>query len=354
MQILTENDKKAYKKFLENNERCNFQQSLEWGKVKQAWTNEVVLSKNEKGEIVGAISVLIRKIPIFGNLMYVSRGPICDAHNKEVLKDLTDGLKELAKKYKAFTLKWEPDIKSSDLEFRKIAEDLGFKIKDDAKDFSEGIQPRYVFRLDLKGKTEDQVLAEMHQKTRYNIRLATKKGVIIKEGTREDLKDFHRIMEVTGKRDDFMIRPLSYFEKMYDELAPKHLKLMMAYTPEGEPISGIIDIIYGNKIWYLYGASSNEHRNLMPNYLLQWNMIKYSIEQKKDMYDFRGVVGVVDESHPQYGLYRFKQGFNAEFTEFIGELYINYKPFTNKMFKISEKLYKKLAGIKTKIKERGK
>ena len=194
----------------------------------------------------------------------------------------------------------------------------------------------------------------MHQKTRYNIRLATKKGVIIKEGTREDLKDFHRIMEVTGKRDDFMIRPLSYFEKMYDELAPEHLKLMMAYTPEGEPISGIIDIIYGNKIWYLYGASSNEHRNLMPNYLLQWNMIKYSIEQKKDMYDFRGVVGVVDESHPQYGLYRFKQGFNAEFTEFIGELYINYKPFTNKMFKISEKLYKKFAGIKTKIKERGK
>ncbi len=82
--------------------------------------------KRKKGEIVGAISVLIRKIPIFGNLMYVSRGPICDAHNKEVLKDLTDGLKELAKKYKAFTLKWEPDIKSSDLEFRKNSR--GFRL----------------------------------------------------------------------------------------------------------------------------------------------------------------------------------------------------------------------------------
>ena len=73
MQILTENDKKAYKEFLENNERCNFQQSIEWGKVKQAWKNEIVLSKNENNEIVGAISVLIRKIPIFGNFMYVSR-----------------------------------------------------------------------------------------------------------------------------------------------------------------------------------------------------------------------------------------------------------------------------------------
>lgn len=354
MQILTENDKKAYKEFLENNERCNFQQSIEWGKVKQAWKNEIVLSKDNEGKIVGAVSVLIRKMPIFGNFMYISRGPICNIHDKAVLQDLTEGLKLLAKKYKAFTLKWEPDIKSDDLEFRKIATELGFKIKDDAKDFSEGIQPRYVFRLNLKDKTENEIFAEFHQKTRYNIRLATKKGVVIREGKREDLKDFHKIMEITGKRDDFMIRPLSYFEKMYDELAPEHFKLMMAYTSDGEPISGIIDIIYGNKIWYLYGASSNAHRNLMPNYLLQWDMIKYSIEHKKDMYDFRGVVGIVDESHPQYGLYRFKKGFNAEFTEFIGELYINYKPITYKMYKISEKIYKKIAGFKNKLKERGK
>lgn len=354
MQILTENDKKAYKEFLENNERCNFQQSIEWGKVKQAWKNEIVLSKDNEGKIVGAVSVLIRKMPIFGNFMYISRGPICNIHDKAVLQDLTEGLKLLAKKYKAFTLKWEPDIKSDDLEFRKIATELGFKIKDDAKDFSEGIQPRYVFRLNLKDKTEDEIFAEFHQKTRYNIRLATKKGVVIREGKREDLKDFHKIMEITGKRDDFMIRPLSYFEIMYDELAPEHFKLMMAYTSDGEPISGIIDIIYGNKIWYLYGASSNAHRNLMPNYLLQWDMIKYSIEHKKDMYDFRGVVGIVDESHPQYGLYRFKKGFNAEFTEFIGELYINYKPITYKMYKISEKIYKKIAGFKNKLKERGK
>ena len=351
MQILTEKDKKAYEEFLTNNERCNFQQSLEWGEVKQAWKNEVILSKDKNGKIVGAISVLIRKMPIFGNFMYISRGPICDIYDENVLKDLIKGLNKLAKEYKAFALKWEPDIKSSDKEFRKIAENLGFKIKDDAKDFSEGIQPRYVFRLDLKNKTEDEVFAEFHQKTRYNIRLAIKKGVVIKEGTRADLKDFHKIMEVTGKRDNFMIRPLSYFEKMYDKLFPNHLKLMMAYY-EDKPIAGIIDIIYGNKVWYLYGASSNKHRNLMPNYLLQWEMIKYSIEQKKDIYDFRGVVGIVDETHPQYGLYRFKKGFNAEFTEFIGELYINYKPITYKMYKITEKLYRKMAGVKNKIKGR--
>ena len=258
-------------------------------------------------------------------------------------------MKELATKYKAFTLKWEPDIKSDDKEFRKIVEKLGFRIKDDGKDFGDGIQPRYVFRLNIKDKTEEEIFSDFHQKTRYNIRLATKKGVVIKEGKKEDLKDFHKIMEITGKRDDFMIRPLEYFEKMYDILEPNHMKLMMAYY-EDKPISGIIDIIYGNKIWYLYGASSNEHRNLMPNYLLQWEGIKYALSQGKDIYDFRGVSGVLDETHPQYGLYRFKKGFNAEFTEFIGEIYFDFKPFVYKTYKISEKIFKKARGFIRRLK----
>jgi len=349
MILLSKGEEKEYKEFLEAHDRCNFQQALEWGNVKTSWKNEVVLAKGEAGNIIGAISVLIRKIPIFGNFMYVSRGPICDIHDEKVLKELSDGLKELAKQYKAFTLRMEPDIKSSDEEFKNIIKELGFKINDKGKNFSDGIQPRYVFRLDLKGKTEDQIFAEFHQKTRYNVRLATKKGVEIREGTKEDLKDFHKIMVVTGKRDNFMIRPLSYFEQMYDCLAPKHLKVMMAYY-NGQPISGIIDIIYGNKIWYLYGASSNDHRNLMPNYLLQWEMIKYAIEHGKDMYDFRGVTGIVDEKDPHYGLYRFKKGFNAEFTEFVGEVYINLKPVRYRLYKMSERIYKNLAEIKTKTK----
>lgn len=113
---------------------------------------------------------------------------------------------------------------------------------------------------------------------------------------------------------------------------------------------GIFDIDYGNKVWYLYGASSNEHRNLMPNYLLQWEGIKYAISKGKDVYDFRGVSGVLDESHPQYGLYRFKKGFNAEFTEFIGEIYLDFKPLVYKLYKISEKTFKKARGIVRRLK----
>lgn len=350
MRFVTDEDsKKKYKEFLESHERCNFQQSLEWAEVKKPnWIPEVILAEDEDKNIIGALCVWIRKIPIFGNIMYASRGPVCEIHDVAVMKQITEGAKQLAKKYHAIVLRIEPDIESEDQVFRDLAINLGYQIKDDAKDFMDEIQPRYVFRLDIKDKTEEQVMAGFHQKWRYNIRLATKKGVVVKEGTREDLKEFHKIMVETGARDGFIIRPLSYFEKMYDNLAPNHMKLLMAYY-EDKPISGVIPIFYGNKTWYLYGASSNEHRNLMPNYLLQWEMIKMAIARKDDVYDFRGVSGIVDETHPQYGLYRFKKGFGGKFTEFIGEIYIPYRPFTYKLYRFSEKAFRNIRQWKMKL-----
>ena len=348
MRILqNKKDEEEYSDFLEKHERCNFQQSLEWAKVKQSWKREVILAEDTNGKINGSLMVLVRKIPFFGNIMYSARGPVCDIHNIEVLRQITEGAKELAKKYNAIVLRIEPDIKSNDTDFRNIMLELGYSIKDDAKNFRDEIQPRYVFRLDTKNKTEDEIFKNFHQKTRYNVRLATKKGVTVKEGTREDLKDFHKIMVTTGIRDGFITRPLEYFEKMYDCLGPEHMKILMAYY-DGKPISGVIPIMYGNKSWYLYGASSNEHRNLMPNYLLQWEMIKIAISRKSDIYDLRGVPGIADDSN---GLYRFKKGFGAEYTEFIGEVYIPFKPLTYKAYKFSEKMFRSLRALKLKFKK---
>lgn len=350
MRFVTDEDsKKKYKEFLEGHERCNFQQSLEWAEIKKPnWQPEVILAEDEDKNIIGSLCVWIRKMPIFGNILYSSRGPVCDIHDIAVMKQLTDGARELAKKYHAIALRIEPDIESNDQTFRDIVTNLGYKIKDDAKDFKDEIQPRFVFRLDIKDKTEEEIMAGFHQKWRYNIRLASKKGVVVKEGTREDLKDFHKIMLETGKRDGFITRPLEYFEKMYDQMAPNHMKLLMAYY-EDKPISGVIPIFYGNKTWYLYGASSNENRNLMPNYLLQWKMIQMAIERKDDIYDFRGVSGVVDENHPQYGLYRFKKGFGAKFTEFIGEIYIPFQPIQYHLYKFSEKAFRTIRQMKRNL-----
>ena len=106
MKLVDESNLEKYNEFLKKHDRCNFQQSIEWGKVKApAWKNEIVLAEDKDGNIIGSISVLIRKIPIFGNLMYSSRGPVCDIHNKEVLEQLTNGLKELAKKIQCICFK---------------------------------------------------------------------------------------------------------------------------------------------------------------------------------------------------------------------------------------------------------
>ena len=343
--------KEELKNFLQNNPKTNFMQSPEWTKVKTEWKNEFIIVKDENGNIKGTMSILLRKTPIFGRyIMYAPRGFVCDVHDKETLKKLTEKATEIAKKYKAFIFRLDPDVLQSDEEFKNIIKELGYKTKKNIKDINQVIQPKYVFRLDVKNKTEEELLKSFESKTRYNIRLATKKGVTTRVGTRDDLKIFYDIMKTTGSRDDFFIRPLSYFQKIYDSMGPEHVRLIIAEY-ENEPIAAVLPILYGNKVWYLYGGSSNKHRNLMPNYLLQWEMIKWALENKCDWYDFRGVSGFKSENDPQYGVYKFKKGFNPVFMEFIDEMYIVYNPFINAIFNFTKGVYDKLNSIKSKFKK---
>ena len=120
------------------------------------------------------------------------------------------------------------------------------------------------------------------------------------------LSDFCRIMNETGERDRFIVRNEKYFKSMLDSLG-ESARLYMAFF-EGKPIAGTIAIHFGDKVWYLYGASSNAHRNVMPNYLLQWEMIRWALEGGCRLYDFRGVSGSYGENRPIEGLYRFKSG----------------------------------------------
>lgn len=340
MNISTTYNKKKLDAFLQAHNKSHFMQSFEWTKVKSNWKHEFIVATDDKKNIIGAMMVLIRKLPYLPyTLMYAPRGPVCDIHDKEVMNALISEAKNIAKKNKAYVLKMDTDTLVTDKEFKNIVKDLGFKMPKQNKNF-EGIQPRFVFRINnIKGKTEEEMLNSFESKTRYNIRLASKKGVTAKIGTKKDLADFHSIMLETGVRDNFVTRSLSYFEKMYDALGKEHIRLYMAYF-ENKPIAGTLAILYGNKCWYLYGASSNAHRNVMPNYLLQWEMIKWALENNCDIYDFRGVSGNLDENNPLYGLYKFKKGFNGDFTEFIGELNLVFKPVINLSIEKGEKIYK--------------
>ena len=352
--MLSDIEKQEYEEFIQKHPKGHFLQSIEWAKLKDNWDNEIIIVRDNDNKIKGAISILIRKI--IGHLpytiMYAGRGPVCDLDDKETLKKLTEKIKEIAKERKAVVFKMDPDVEKENTEFANNLKELGYKIKENVKDYRQVIQPMYVFRIHINGRSEEELLASFHQKTRYNIRLAIKKGVTVREGKKEELKDIYHIMQETGVRDDYGIRPLSYFEKMYDCMTDKYMKILIAEY-EGEAIAFTIPIIFGDKVWYLYGASSNKHRNLMPNYLLQWEMIKLAQNNNCNIYDFRGVSGFKDENNAQYGIYKFKKGFNGDFTEFMGEVNYVFKPVINflmdKAYIARLKIRHLIRKIKTKV-----
>lgn len=351
-ELVQQDNIKEYEAFVQSHPEGHFSQSTLWAKQKPAWTWQGIICRGADGKIKGSVAFLIRKMPIVRKkMMYACRGPVCDLHDRETFHELMQAAKALAKQEKAYVIKIDPDVPSSDAEFVKMLEDEGFKTRDTGKNF-EAIQPKYVFRLYLNGRSEEEVMASFHQKWRYNIRLAVKKGVEIRLCGKEMVPEFTRIMVETGVRDNFATRPASYFEAMLDNLGDK-CRLYMAFH-EGQAIAGTLAILYGDKVWYLYGASSNEHRNLMPNYLLQWSMIQWAIENHCRVYDFRGVSGDISEDNPHYGLYRFKKGFGGNFTEFVGE----YDHVIKKLsYFIAEKgalAYKSLAAKVYMLKNRGK
>ncbi len=327
MELLTNKTLLEYEEFLKNHPKGHFMQSPQWAKLKSNWKYEVVLERNENGEIAGSIAFLIRRLPYTKyNILYSARGPVCDIHDSKMLEKLICDTKEIAKKHNACVVLVDPDVKSEEKEYVKVLTDAGFNCKD-GKNF-EGTQPRFVFRLDVKDKSIDDLMAAFHSKTRYNIRVALKNGVEVKIKGKESAKTFYEIMLETGMRDNFVTRPLSYFENMLDCMG-ENARLYMAYY-EGKPIAGTLAIKYGKKVWYLYGASSNAYRNVMPNYLLQLEMIRWAVDTGCDIYDFRGVSGDLTPENPLYGLYKFKKGFSGEFTEFIGEFELVTKPLVYK------------------------
>jgi len=156
----------------------------------------------------------------------------------------------------------------------------------------------------------------------------------------EYLDDFVRIMQTTGERDGFNTRPKSYFARMLKALGP-HVRLYMGFY-EGNPVCGAITTNYAGKTCYVYGASDNLYRNVMPNYLMQWEMIKWAVETGCTLYDFQGVSGNLDENGHMYGLYRFKKGFNGQLDEYAGEWNYTYRPLVGKLVELAMAVREKL------------
>ncbi len=322
----------------------SFTQCSRWRYVKEGWDYTAIISEDAEGRVRGAVGLLIRPLPLGLSFLYAPRGPVCDLSDREALRDLKAGCDAVAKARGAYALTWDPDTLITDTDCIAAMEAMGFKHITGGLGF-ETIQARFNYRLDLTGHTEESLIQSFSQKTRYNIRLAQKRGVVVRACSKEALPMFMPIMETTGERDGFGIRPQHYFESFLDGLG-EYARLYMAFV-EDEPVAGAIATCFGGKLCYVYGASGSHHRQLMPSYLVQWAMMQWALEEGCHLYDFMGVTGdITDESSPTYGLYRFKKGFNGRLDELVGEFTYTYRPFAARLVSWAMALRERLHALR--------
>jgi lipid II:glycine glycyltransferase (peptidoglycan interpeptide bridge formation enzyme) len=201
-------------------------------------------------------------------------------------------------------------------------------------------------RLD---KAEDELLAQMHHKWRYNIRLAEKKGVVISEWPSKQvpyenldciLPAWYQKLLETARRDKFLVRGESYFAELLRLLGKAEMARIFLAQYNGRLLGGILCTRWGSRVVYNYGASGNENRHLMFSHLLQWRAICWAKSAGAEIYDFRGVAvrGQSDASPHLSGLDRFKRGFGAEYEEYIGEYDAALRPVQYAAWRLAPKL----------------
>ncbi len=317
MPILNKNNPleiEKYNHFIQTSPYGKLSQDIRWEYVKKGWRGDYIYLE-ENNKIIAAMSVLSITAIDGRVFMYANRGPICNFHDVTLTKKLIDELNPVIEKQQPFLLRIDPEIKYNEDTIKQYR-DLGFTFRERETDIHDFIQPRFNMVLNLKNKSEETLLNEFNAKTRYNIRLSNRKGLkTTYDNSQEYIDIFFELTKIMAKRQGITHRPKDYFERMMAVYQDNRIYITWK---EEEPLSAAVAFPYGDKMWYLYGASSNRHRNLMPNHNMQWEMIKWALSLKKDYYDFGGVFNFTNED----GLYRFKNGFChlTGATEWIGEL----------------------------------
>lgn len=267
-------------------------------------------------------------------VMYVSKGPALDYSDEQLAADVLDYLQAFARKQFAIWLKIDPDVIAAtgvpdedddtvDTYGQIVIDTLksrGWQFSDDQ------VQFRNTVNIDLM-QDEDTILMQMSQNTRRKVRTAEKKDVTIRPATTDDLSILYELYQATGERDDFLIRPFDYYRQAWRDFMAAGLAHALIAEYDGQPIAHVILFHFGQKCWYFYGASSNEERNRMPNYALQWEAMKWAKAQGYTTYDMWGAPNTFDESDSMWGVYEFKRGFRGTVTRHIGAWdYAPYQP----------------------------
>jgi peptidoglycan pentaglycine glycine transferase (the first glycine) len=315
-------NRETWDAFVSDHPTGHLLQTWAWGELKSrfGWQVERLAVAEERRILAGA-QVLFRPFPPAFSLAYIPKGPLVDWDNQAQTDALLSGLHRLSHSRRSVFLKIEPNAAIDDSVAEAI-DGCGFNVSIFA------VQPPRTILVDLTPAEED-ILAAMKQKTRYNIRLAVRKGVIVRFGTAADLPTFFRLMQVTGQRDRFGIHSLDYFRAAFELFAPDRTALLLAEVAE-EPVASLMVFAHGSRACYLFGASSNTHREKMATYLLQWEAMRWAKARGCQDYDLWGIPDVdeaeleaefVDrgrDSSGLWGVYRFKRGFGGQVQRAIG------------------------------------
>lgn len=307
-----------WESFLADYPRAHLLQTTAWGDLKSEFGWDVARLANGKA---GA-QVLFRRLPLGFTLAYIPKGPVGERGR---WRDLWPKLDSLCRQRKAILLKVEPDL----------WETVGGNETVSPEDFrvsGHAIQPPRTILVNLEAE-EDALLARMKQKTRYNIRLALKKGVIVR--TSSDLDKFYRLLQVTGERNEFGVHSNDYYQRAYELFHPHGECELFLAEFQHEPLAAIMVFSHGQRAWYFYGASAALHRQRMPSYLLQWEAMRWARNHGCKEYDLWGVpdadqetleASFTERSNGLWGVYRFKRGFGGQLRRSPGPWDRVYQP----------------------------
>lgn len=299
MKVSTVKNKQDFNSFVSSQQFSQFLQSYDWGNFQKQSGREVLplLVFDDNKKTVASALFIKKKMPFFDNYYwYCPRGPIISDEYKNEHSSVFSSLAERMRKEKAFFIRWEP------LYFPKKGNPKMIKTID--------IQPAGTIILDLSPSKED-LLANMHPKTRYNIRLAFKKGVRVRMAGEGEFNKFWKIMEATAERDGFRLHDRGHYEKMLNA-APHMFKLFLAEF-QGRIIAGNIIAFFGDTVTYVHGASDHEYRKFMAPYALQWEVTALAKDEEYRYYD---LYGIDEDKWP--GVTRFKKGFGGKQAQYPG------------------------------------
>ena len=324
---VSENDLEKYESFVSGHPSGHFMQSLRWASFKKNQKSFAIMSVDDSGEVQGAMLLFLQDVRrTKKKILYSPRGPVCSRSEVKVLEELLEEAGKIAKEIGAYKLTFDADITDADVIWIEYLRKKGARIGDNSLD-NAILQPFSVYRINVD-KDDDTLMESYHSKARYSVRTAIKSEAVCRIGTKEDIPVFCELLASTALRDGFTPRKESYFSEMFDALGEDCFKLFIVECG-GEAIAGSVLLRYGKKTWHMYAGSNDKFKETLPNFLMQWEMMRWSRDNGCSLYDMRGIAGEGDKLTPIEGLVRFKKRFGGELCSFIGRIDIVYNKFSD-------------------------